>query len=252
MLDFRPSNASILIDGKTRSGRSPQKLELERGRHTVQVSASGYVPMARTFEIEGGETERVSIQLQREAPRMGKVRVSSTPAGATVRVDGEYKGDTPLTKLKLPAGETIVIELTLDGYKKWRKRVTPAINDVARVTATLEPIVKEKPKPEPPAKPVKVSASDVTKVSGNLPSIRLRNVKLDGNKPATTKPISARLCIDTRGKVTTVTLGKSVPAKMVTTLRRALKAWRYKPYRSSSKAVPACFVSRFRLKIEAL
>ena len=271
VLDFKPSDASIVIDGKVRSGQSPQKLQLKQGRHMVQVTASGHIPMARTFELRGGATERISIQLQREPPKMGKVSFSSTPAGAKVSIDGNYRGETPLKNLiELPAGKSVAVELTLDGYKKWSKRITPATNEVANVVATLEPIIKVQPKakakpkakPKPPPKPVKISASDVTKVSGDLPSIRVRNVEQDGSalarrdqrwsNLAKNKPISAYLCIDTRGRVTSVTLGSSAPARMTPTLRRALMSWRYKPYRSSGRAVPACFINRLQLKIKPM
>ncbi|MFN0253703.1 MAG: serine/threonine protein kinase [Kofleriaceae bacterium] len=103
----------------------------------------------------------------------------------------------------------------------------------------------EPPKPLEPAKPARtpvVAASAVTKISGELPAMRV-NVGDDAG-------VMAKLCIDETGKVSSVKLVKA-PSYLTADLGRALTTWKYKPYTNrDSKLSPACFVVSLRLVVK--
>ena len=100
-------------------------------------------------------------------------------------------------------------------------------------------------KPVEPPKPTRtpvIPASAVTKVSGELPAMRVNA----GDDAA----VTAKLCIDETGKVSSVKLVKA-PASLTGDLTRALSSWKYKPYTNrDSKLSPACFVVSLRLVVK--
>ncbi len=69
------------------------------------------------------ETNRAVAAEDKQKPTAGQVLVRSDPPGATVLIDKQEVGVTPLLLLDRTPGEDFKIELKLDGYKKGRKRV---------------------------------------------------------------------------------------------------------------------------------
>jgi hypothetical protein len=53
----------------------------------------------------------------------GSIQVTSTPSGAGVYLDNEYKGTTPVTLRAVTAG-THTVEVRLDGYERWTTPVS--------------------------------------------------------------------------------------------------------------------------------
>ena len=71
------------------------------------------------------------------APTTGSASVTSTPEGATVRLDGEEApGETPLTLEELSPGEHAV-ELRRSGYEPFRADLTIIAGEVATLEASL-------------------------------------------------------------------------------------------------------------------
>jgi len=67
------------------------------------------------------------------------LEVQSDPPSASVFVDRQLKGITPLTLTDIPPGRHMV-KFTLEGYQDWSERITVARNVVTTVTATLTPV----------------------------------------------------------------------------------------------------------------
>lgn len=72
------------------------------------------------------------------AARMGTVTVSSSPAGAEVRVDGEPAGTTPV-ELRLAPGEHAIV-LRRPGYASAERRVVVEARGTAAVALELAPL----------------------------------------------------------------------------------------------------------------
>jgi hypothetical protein len=71
------------------------------------------------------------------------VKVSSTPPGATVTVNGKSLGITPTT-VKVPAFESSTLAITKDGYAPETEKVTPKASGVA-VHTVLKKLEARKP-----------------------------------------------------------------------------------------------------------
>jgi hypothetical protein len=66
----------------------------------------------------------------------GSVRILSSPAGAEIYLDSEYRGTTPATVTAVPAGNH-VLEIRKNGYDRWSAPVTVKAGDMVNISATL-------------------------------------------------------------------------------------------------------------------
>lgn len=137
--DSRPTGARLLVDGAA-VGTTPLTTSLMPGTHRLE------------FRLEGHRTVQESIVVKTGEPRTwptvtlpvldGVVRLRSVPAGATVRVDGTYRGQTPVEVAVEPDTEHRV-ELTKSGHASASRAIRVAAGDTAEWTATLTPRMGE-------------------------------------------------------------------------------------------------------------
>ncbi len=110
-----PSGAEIIFDDRQNgSWTTPYTFQnVSKGRHTLEVRKSGYVPERRIVVLLGNESQRVSVVLTMAA---GMLKVSTVPGGASIYVDGELKREVTPANLKIPAGTRRIL-LRKEGYK---------------------------------------------------------------------------------------------------------------------------------------
>jgi hypothetical protein len=104
--------------------------------------------------------------------------------------------------------------------------------------------VKEPPKARPskkPAAPKLIAPNLARRRSGVMPV--LRGTRSAGDLRA----ISAKLCLDRKGTVTSVSVLSKVDGQVKEALVRALSSWRYDPVREGGAAVPVCFATTFKV-----
>jgi len=146
-----PPGANVSIDGEDR-GLTPLSLsEMPNGVYQLEVSVPGYRPDQRTVEISSDKTiAAVSIVLDQfvlgDADMLtepgliisGSVFVDSRPTGASVFVDGELVGVTPLLVSDVLVGSHGV-RIVGDGYRSWFSTVLVEDGERSRIAASLEP-----------------------------------------------------------------------------------------------------------------
>jgi len=107
------------------------------GRYDWRVSSS--ISDASNYKIRVSAAGDSSVRGESSnftIAKLGELRVTSQPTGATIWVDGVSKGKTNKT-IEIPAGEHEV-KLTLDRYQDWEEDVTVTANKRTTVDATLE------------------------------------------------------------------------------------------------------------------
>lgn len=131
-----PVDAIVTVDGG-QVGKAPfGPLELEPGRHVVDVSAERFLPFSGVLEMEGlDHLEDLHVQL---VPRWADVAVSSEPEGATIFAGETEVGVTPATIELLEGAHEIT--LTKAGFASWDGTVVAEPN----VAQTL-PVVRLQP-----------------------------------------------------------------------------------------------------------
>jgi len=117
----QPSGAEIVVGDARVVGTTPQKVELPCGQRvelTIRKARLAAVTRAILPTLEGAKL-RVAL-----ARPIVQLKVSSTPAGATITLDGKALGVTPTT-VRVPAFESSTLALTKDGYAPAREKVAP-------------------------------------------------------------------------------------------------------------------------------
>ena len=69
----------------------------------------------------------------------GSVRILSSPSGAEIYLDAEYRGTTPATVSAIPAGSH-TLEIRTGGYDRWSSPVTVKAGGITNITALLTAI----------------------------------------------------------------------------------------------------------------
>lgn len=128
-----PPSAEVTVDADSRFRcETPCSLDLPVGRHTYSLRLTGYQNEIKLIDLEEtGAT--VSARLQR---RVGMVRVTSTPSGATVLVNGERQaGVTPISLRLLPGNYRLMIEK--DG-RRLERNITVSEDTAVQIDASLQ------------------------------------------------------------------------------------------------------------------
>lgn len=140
-----PSGASVNYGGQY-EGTTPLDIRVYAtgtpGQQLV-ISKSGYKTYSTTAPHPGaGETKYVHAVLEPIAPTPtpvydGYFSITSTPSGATVRIDGHYVGTTPISNHRVSGGTTHRIQVEYSGYESWSERITAYAGETTPVHAAL-------------------------------------------------------------------------------------------------------------------
>ncbi len=96
-----PEGADVFIDGKP-VGTTPFNTDgIITGEHTIRLEKKGFVVEEETVFLEEDRPGQLLFNMKNHA----RISIESTPPGAVVWLDGEYKGKTPL-KLKVLTGKS--------------------------------------------------------------------------------------------------------------------------------------------------
>jgi hypothetical protein len=120
VIESKPTGAEVKVDGEVR-GVTPLTMSLDAGTHVVAISAGGE-PRVLPVTITAGATLAQYVELS-SISALGRVSIQSTPAGASVLLDGQLRGVTPLELSDVSAGEH---ELVLD-FNGHRVRQTVSV-----------------------------------------------------------------------------------------------------------------------------
>jgi outer membrane biosynthesis protein TonB len=234
-----PADAIVEIGGKV----SPAHAELGAGVYSIMVSKDGYRRWATSLGVRVGEPQTINVKLEPEevaiaTPPEPRPDVTKTPP-TKVPPTPPAKKDPPTKKEpRVRDREPRAPDPTPD----------PTPITVAKPDPT-PPIVVAKPDPPPPVTPAKpdkpartpvVAAAAVTKLSGEIPTIKASGGESNGD-------VLVKMCLDEAGRVTSVKIVKST-ADVADELQRALGSWRYKPYlNADQKPSAVCFPLSLRL-----
>jgi hypothetical protein len=135
-----PPGAVVFVDGAYR-GVTPLEVPAAAGARRVDLDRAGYADWTTTIQVENGSTVEVEATLQRVASSMsGGISVSSEPAGATVYLDGQYRGVTVANgalELTGVSSGSHLLSVRLDGYDDYRATVQVTPDATVQVRASL-------------------------------------------------------------------------------------------------------------------
>ncbi len=122
-----PGEAAVTLDGAyqgvTPQGNNPLIIEnVDAGPHQLVLSKRGYLDTHHQFWIGSGQRSEIRLTLTATTGDAGSVSLISSPSGADVQLDGEYRGRTPLTISGLTSGQHQLV-LDLPGYTRYSSSV---------------------------------------------------------------------------------------------------------------------------------
>jgi hypothetical protein len=122
-----PAGAEVTLEDKTVLGTTPGTFSLPCGAATkIYIKKAKYLPVLRSITPDADGT-KISVSL---GIATFSVKITSTPAGASITVGGRSKGVTP-TAVQLPAYTTQAITLTKDGYQTDTQKVVIKSNGLS-------------------------------------------------------------------------------------------------------------------------
>jgi hypothetical protein len=129
----QPAGARVAIAGKAR-GKTPVTVELSAGNHEVRVEEAGYATQMKFVAVGAGKALTVDFPLENLTPAAapvarprGTLNVVTVPNSATLFLDGEAKGATPVT-VSITAG-THHFRFVVDGGGTTEQTVQVDIKD---------------------------------------------------------------------------------------------------------------------------
>ncbi len=129
----KPKGATVAVDGRT-LGTSPiKKVRLPLGEHVVDVWLDGFSPVRESITVAPRKPAKLKLKL---VSTRGLLYVTSKPSGASVRIDGNFVGVTPIKKHRLDAGEHELITF-LSGFDEATQKVQIVGGAAAKVKVRL-------------------------------------------------------------------------------------------------------------------
>ncbi len=132
-----PPGALVLIDGR-KVGKTPWRGTIAPGRRQIDLEHEGYEPLSQTLDAQPGKRYPLLLKLEKVAIG-ATLTLRSVPEGASVLLDGEVVGRTPLSGFAVEA-RSYVLELVDDGFERHVSRITIAEGQGLERSITLIPL----------------------------------------------------------------------------------------------------------------
>jgi formylglycine-generating enzyme required for sulfatase activity len=134
-----PPGASVRVDG-AEVGHTPLTVDLSSGSRAVALALAGHRPAGRTIEVVAERP--LTVPAFRLEPLPGRLRLASDPAGAAVRVDGEFRGETPV-EIDVAPGRAHAVRLTKAGHDAAEASVELGLGEERALSLVLSPRLGE-------------------------------------------------------------------------------------------------------------
>lgn len=108
------------------------------GTHTVRIASNGYNVFEQAVNVVAGQTTSINATLS-PTVRRGTVDFDSNPRGATVYVNGQNLGTTPVYSVSYNVG-TYTAVYRLAGYADTTQQFTVVANQDSTLSASMAPI----------------------------------------------------------------------------------------------------------------
>jgi TonB family protein len=254
-VETTPPGATVVVDGQPRGVTPLEVPGLAFGAHELKVELAGHDAQVQPFTLSA-ESARADLKftLGRSAPGQGTVDVVSSPPGASVTIDGQPAGTTPLSGLTLKAGRHR-IALSLAGHEPWSGTFSVQGGRTARVDRPLAALaVQATPVPSP-----KVADVDTSRIYENGRDVDVPAKRLTGAtasypdraprlKSGQEVAVALRFVVTETGEVKDVEVVESGGPLVDQAVMQAVSNWRYSPAvkRGTTVKVRVQFRQRFR------
>ncbi len=136
-LNSNPEGAQLWVADEN-LGTTPLTAEVLMGSRTLELRLPGYKTWTTELLVSDNQPRLLpSVNLEKAD---NLVRLSSRPSQASVSVNGDYRGQTPL-ELELPPGREYQFRFSKAGYQSARRSLLVEEASDARLSVNLTPIL---------------------------------------------------------------------------------------------------------------
>ena len=136
VIHTKPKGALIEIDGADR-GKAPVLItDLPLGRYRVRATQPGFSDKEVDLVMDSRSPKKIQIELPSSSATL---KLTSTPPGAHVTVNGIAKGETPITVDRIPEGGA-VLEMSAKGCEPYKQTIKLAAGEVQELQIVLKPV----------------------------------------------------------------------------------------------------------------
>ena len=130
-----PSDALVFIDD-LEVGKTSLTSKLEEGARQLRLEAPGFKPYLRNLSVIAKEDQVIpEIVL---TPADGVVEITSNPSNAAVILNGEYRGNSPIT-LNVPPNKAQNLKVYKAGYHLSQQSISLEPEQVKKAQLSLKP-----------------------------------------------------------------------------------------------------------------
>jgi hypothetical protein len=129
-----PAGAMVFIDEEFCGPTPRENVELAAGDHKLRVQKAGYEVYRSPLKAARGSSQPIHVVLK--LAERGVLMVRSKPEGASVYLDGDYRGNTPL-RIEDLEPHTYSLRLGKANFADWHQEVIVKPTEVVPVDATL-------------------------------------------------------------------------------------------------------------------
>ncbi len=130
-----PSGAQVYLNDEYQ-GTTPLTLMLLPGNYRVTLKKEGYLDYSTNIVVQEGRDREYTFNLQ---PAYGNLRIETEPRGASVYLDGTYRGLTPLILYNIPA-KTYQLRIVYSGYQERIETIKVEPNRTTYLSYSLVPL----------------------------------------------------------------------------------------------------------------
>ena len=236
-----PPALETVLDGATLTVRTPIKMPLAPGPHTVVLRMNGVDVWKQPLDARASAIYEFHPTINPGNP--GNPGSPGNPANPDI-AGAPHPDASPTLDAALPEpGPSTAPEPGRPPPDRAPDSAAPTDGSVAPTPPDQATPTPAPPAPAPPAvRPASVSPKAVVKLSGAIPRVGRPN---SADLPAV---ISAKLCIDEAGQVMTSDVLTPMQPPAAAEILDVLRGWRYAPYKANGVARAACFVVTFPSK----
>lgn len=218
-----PAGAVVTVDGED-LGEAPltKVYELEKNKKVkVRLELDGYEPREKTVELRLKRETKVDEKLKKlktpPKPKPARLTIVTSPAGATISVDGEEFGSSPVSKeIVIEGDKSVNIRVQLAGFYPLEQKADLKPGRETKLNLTL---IRE------PELPKKATLEIETAPKGA--DLFVDGVSIGKSPQVYSQEILAPVSVSVRATMNgyqameqTATLDSQVPGKLTLTLRR--------------------------------
>lgn len=136
-LSTSPSGAEVLVDGEV-VGTTPLNAEILQGQHNLVLKLAGHKAWQDDYDVLAGVDFAIPpVTLE---PADGLVFIRSNPTEASVTIDGEFAGLTPL-EVALTPNQNHELTFFKNGYHSSKSNIRTQPNQERELNVALEPVL---------------------------------------------------------------------------------------------------------------